>query len=142
MALVPGGLVALDPKTAQLQLFQQDGERWVAQPSLHLPGVKEAENLAIKGRQLLLRDDDSGNLYQAELTWQATPVAPLPVLPEVAAQRQTDPVGRQGDAADDPAIWIHPQRPAQSRVLGTNKNKACWPTTSTASCCRSWRWGA
>lgn len=123
MALVPGGLVALDPKTAQLQLFQQDGERWVALPSLHLPGVKEAENLAIKGRQLLLRDDDSGNLYQAELTWQATPVAPLPVLPEVAAQRQTDPVGRQGDAADDPAIWIHPQRPAQSRVLGTNKKQ-------------------
>jgi len=66
MALVPGGLVALDPKSAQLQLFQQDGERWVAQPSLHLPGVKEAENLAIKGRQLLLRDDDSGNLYQGK----------------------------------------------------------------------------
>lgn len=59
MALVPGGLVALDPKTAA-SLFQQDGERWVAQPSLHLPGVKEAENLAIKGR--LLRDDDSGGL--------------------------------------------------------------------------------
>src|SRR5450830_1857111 len=123
MALVPGGVVALDPKTAQLQLFQQEGERWVAQSSLRLPGVTEPENLAIKGRQLLLRDDDTGNLYQAELTWQAKPVAPAPVLPEVAAQRQTDPVGRQGDAADDPAIWIHPEQPAQSRVLGTNKKQ-------------------
>src|SRR5690606_36968998 len=26
-----------------------------------------------------------------------------------------------GDAADDPAIWVHPQQPGLSRVLGTDK---------------------
>ncbi|OCW19102.1 phytase [Pseudomonas sp. S3E12] len=123
MALVPGGLVALDPKTARLHLFQHTGERWVEQPSLGLPGLKEPEQLAINGRQLLVRDDDSGTLYQARLDWQPTPVAAAAVLPEVAALRQSDPVGRQGDAADDPAIWIHPQTPANSRVLGTNKKQ-------------------
>ncbi|SAM34262.1 phytase [Pseudomonas sp. 1 R 17] len=123
MALVPGGVVALDPKTARLHLFQHTGERWVEQPSLGLPGLKEPEQLALNGRQLLVRDDDSGTLYQARLDWQATPVAAAPVLPEVAALRQSDPVGRQGDAADDPAIWIHPQTPANSRVLGTNKKQ-------------------
>ncbi|CAI8831134.1 3-phytase [Pseudomonas marginalis] len=123
MALVPGGLVALDPKTARLHLFQHTGERWVEQPSLGLPGLKEPEQLALNGRQLLVRDDDSGTLYQARLDWQATPVAAAAVLPEVAALRQSDPVGRQGDAADDPAIWIHPQTPANSRVLGTNKKQ-------------------
>jgi len=123
MASVPGGMVALDPKTAQLHLFQHTGERWVEQSSLSLPGLKEPEQLTVNGRQLLVRDDDTGALYQATLDWQAQPVAAVPVLPEVAAVRQTDPVGRQGDAADDPAIWIHPGQPAKSRVLGTNKKQ-------------------
>lgn len=123
MALVPGGVIALDPKTAQLHLFQQQGKRWVEQASLTLPGLKEPEQLSISGQQLLVRDDDSGKLYQGKLNWQAKPVPAEPVLPEVAALRQTDPVGRQGDAADDPAIWIHPGQPSLSRVLGTNKKQ-------------------
>ncbi|WP_455825740.1 phytase [Pseudomonas graminis] len=123
MALVAGGMVALDPKSARLHLFQQTGERWVEQSSLRLPGLKEPEQLSVQGRQLLVRDDDSGALYQGTLTWQAKPVAAPAVLPEVAALRQSDPVGRQGDAADDPAIWIHPEQPAKSRVLGTNKKQ-------------------
>jgi len=123
MALVPGGVVALDPKTAQLHLFQQTGERWVEQSSLTLPGLKEPEQLAIQGQHVLVRDDDTGKLYQAKLDWQAKPASAEPVLAQVAAVRQTEPVGRQGDAADDPAIWIHPQTPANSRVLGTNKKQ-------------------
>ncbi|VVN11226.1 hypothetical protein PS683_03860 [Pseudomonas fluorescens] len=123
MALVPGAVVALDPKTAQLHLFQHTGKRWVEQPSLTLPGLKEPEQLSVNGQQLLVRDDDTGKLYQGTLNWQAKPVPAEPVLPEVAAVRQTDPVGRQGDAADDPAIWIHPTQPEKSRVLGTNKKQ-------------------
>ncbi|MFJ3370177.1 phytase [Pseudomonas sp. NPDC086251] len=127
VALVPGGVVALDPKAAQLHLYQQQGERWSAQATLALPGLKEPENLALrptdKGLQILLRDDDDGRLYQGELDWQPTPVPLAPVLPNVKALSQSDPVGRQGDAADDPAIWIHPQQPSLSRVLGTNKKQ-------------------
>ena len=123
MALVPGGVVTLDPKTAQLHLFQQTGERWVEQGSLTLPGLKEPEQLSVSGQHVLVRDDDTGRLYQGKLDWTATPGAAEPVVPEVAALRQTDPVGRQGDAADDPAIWIHPEQPAKSRVLGTNKKQ-------------------
>lgn len=123
MALVPGGVVALDPKTAQLHLFQHTGERWVEHASLGLPGLKEPEQLSVNGQQVLVRDDDSGTLYQGTLDWQAKPVPADPVLPQVAAVRQSEPVGRQGDAADDPAIWIHPETPANSRVLGTNKKQ-------------------
>ncbi|WP_221799708.1 phytase [Oceanobacter mangrovi] len=39
----------------------------------------------------------------------------------IAASQETDPVGTLGDAADDPAIWVNPHNPQQSRVLGTNK---------------------
>ncbi|HEY6223395.1 MAG TPA: phytase [Gemmatimonadales bacterium] len=37
------------------------------------------------------------------------------------ARVATQPVPHRGDAADDPAIWIHPRDPAQSLVLGTDK---------------------
>jgi 3-phytase len=41
-------------------------------------------------------------------------VRPLAVL-------QTTPVPHDGDAADDPAIWLHPTRPELSLILGTDK---------------------
>ena len=43
------------------------------------------------------------------------------VLPEVAAILETDPVPSAEDAADDPAIWLHPTDVSASRILGTNK---------------------
>lgn len=39
----------------------------------------------------------------------------------VTALAETDPVGSQGDAADDPALWRHPADAARSLVLGTDK---------------------
>lgn len=39
----------------------------------------------------------------------------------VSAVSETDPVPHSGDAADDPAIWIHPTDPAKSTVIGTDK---------------------
>jgi 3-phytase len=41
------------------------------------------------------------------------------VQPE--ARAQTAPVPHKKDAADDPAVWIHPQDPALSLILGTDK---------------------
>jgi len=37
---------------------------------------------------------------------------------------ETEPVGHDGDAADDPAIWIHPTDPASSTIIGTDKQGA------------------
>jgi 3-phytase len=37
------------------------------------------------------------------------------------ARAQTEAVPSAGDAADDPAIWIHPDDPGRSLVLGTDK---------------------
>ena len=36
---------------------------------------------------------------------------------------QTASVARSGDAADDPAIWVHPEDAKQSRVFATNKKQ-------------------
>ncbi|NJO17128.1 MAG: phytase [Thioploca sp.] len=42
-------------------------------------------------------------------------------LKEVVATVETKPVLVDGDAADDPAIWVHPQNPALSTIIGTQK---------------------
>ncbi|XXD82221.1 phytase [Pseudomonas sp. Z5-35] len=127
MATLPGGMLGLDPDAAQLHLFQQEGEAWISQAKLPLPGLKAPESLALRktanGVELLLRDDDNGQLYQGLIDWQPKPLAVSPKLPSVPAVAQSEPVARQGDAADDPAIWVHPTTPALSRVLGTNKKQ-------------------
>lgn len=40
----------------------------------------------------------------------------------VPAARETAGMGASGDAADDPAIWVHPTDPSRSLILGTNKD--------------------
>lgn len=51
--------------------------------------------------------------------------AALPSAPTVAvmAAAETVPVASAEDAADDPAIWVHPSDPAASLVIGTNKQR-------------------
>jgi len=46
---------------------------------------------------------------------------PEPGLPAATPVVETDPVDGFGDAADDPAIWVHPTQPEKSLVLGTDK---------------------
>jgi 3-phytase len=46
----------------------------------------------------------------------ASPTA-ITMMPTV----ETEPVTTYGDAADDPAVWVHPGDPAQSLIIGTNK---------------------
>lgn len=42
---------------------------------------------------------------------------------KVTASGETTPMQGKGDAADDPAIWIHPGDPAKSTIIGTNKKQ-------------------
>ncbi|MCU1729633.1 phytase [Pseudomonas sp. 7P_10.2_Bac1] len=127
LAVVPGGVLGLDPEAAQLNLYQQQGQRWSPVASLALEGVTEPEHLALretpKGLDVLVQDGATNRLYQGALNWKAVPVKLPPVLPVVKPVVQTEVVMSQGDAADDPAIWVHPNTPALSRVLGTNKQQ-------------------
>ncbi|MCF5826559.1 phytase, partial [Pseudomonas syringae] len=129
VAVVPGGLLALDPKGKSLHLYQQQGqsESWTPVADLSLMNLKKPEGLSARedktGVQLLVNDNDGERLYQGELSWTPQPVAIAAPLPSVMPLSQSQPVGRQGDAADDPAIWVNPQNPALSRVLGTNKKQ-------------------
>lgn len=41
---------------------------------------------------------------------------------QVAATMETAPVPSEGDAADDPAVWFNANTPAQSAIIGTDKD--------------------
>lgn len=53
---------------------------------------------------------------------QATSFPSGPAPFELQASLETDPVAAGGDSADDIAVWIHPDDPAESLIIGTVKN--------------------
>lgn len=113
LAVLPAGVALLDAGGTRLHL-------WQGRAATRLK-VDDGEALAVWGERLLLRDGDGWRVLPTQLApGQPATTPSLPVLQAVA---QTDGVARAGDAADDPAIWIHPGEPARSRVLGTNKKQ-------------------
>lgn len=123
MALVPGGLLALDPEAGALHLYRRDGDAWRNHAVIPLEGFDEPEQISARlgeqGLDLLLTDERGAHL--ARLDWQPEAPAATPVIPMLPAMVQTDPVPHLGDAADDPAIWVNAADPSSSRVLGTDK---------------------
>lgn len=120
IALLTGGVAILDQAGKSLHLLQHGAKGWKLRQSL--PQQQARKGVSVGGGQLWLRD-------AKQSTWQAIAAAsfaPTPVaapFPIVLPQVQTDPVAKLGDAADDPAIWVHPSDASRSRVLGTNKKQ-------------------
>jgi len=123
LALIPGGVALLDADAAELHLYR-DGAP-VGAP-LAVPDLDEPERLASRWRDgrltLVVLDDDGAAARRLTVPWDAaTTDREEADLVTVLPSAQTEPVARFGDAADDPAIWIHPDNPAASLVLGTDK---------------------
>ena len=52
------------------------------------------------------------------------PTTPVPMNAiTVTPTVETEPVDSYGDAADDPAIWVHPTKPELSLIIGTQKQQ-------------------
>ncbi|KAB8066725.1 phytase [Janthinobacterium violaceinigrum] len=121
LAVLPGGVAVLDGKADKLHLLSRQGSQWTAQPA-------QAVALNVrKGESQLALDKDS-LLLRGKNGWQARPLKwagkaeTQPAVAIIAPQAQTEPMARQGDAADDPAIWLS-SNPADARILGTNKKQ-------------------
>jgi myo-inositol-hexaphosphate 3-phosphohydrolase len=91
--------------------FKQGGSK-MAQRSNHcaaLGRTRPATRLLVLGLIALL------------LVATSVAVAAVPEI-QVTATIETAPVPNIGDAADDPAIWIHPSDPSLSTIIGTDKS--------------------
>ena len=117
VTVLPGGLALLEAEGERLHLLSQTKQGWRIRQSRKVPA---SEAMALIDGQLWLREDAGWRAQALALPAARPAAANLPVIEPVG---QTDPVQRFGDAADDPAIWIHPTDPKRSRVLGTNKKQ-------------------
>ncbi len=63
------------------------------------------------------------SMHLARQSAAAMPAPGAAAVRHVAAIAETEPVASPGDAADDPAIWVNRSDPAQSLVIGTDKQR-------------------
>jgi 3-phytase len=121
LAVLPGGVAVLDGKADKLHLFAHQDGRWTAQPAqtVALNVRKGDSQLALDKDTLLLRGKNGWQARPMKWSDKAETQAAVAII---APQAQTEPMARQGDAADDPAIWLS-RNPADARILGTNKKQ-------------------
>lgn len=129
VAVLPGGVAVLDGKGKQVHLLRREGDAW-KETATQETGVKDAEQLALAAArdgklQLAIGGEDAAGWQLRTPNWQAPANAAASgdgkaIIMPVG---QTESVARQGDAADDPAIWRHPAQPDGARILGTNKKQ-------------------
>ncbi|WP_228529695.1 phytase [Diaphorobacter caeni] len=133
VAALPGGAAVLsaDGRSVHLARAPSGGSTndWKVVGTRRLAAAAHPEVLAsrVDGEQLTLvwhGKDKAGSPWQAaQQHWRASASVRPGSLPSVQPSAQTAPVATAGDAADDPAIWLHPGDPARSLVLGTNKKQ-------------------
>jgi 3-phytase len=100
-----------------------------------LYGQRAPVGSALPSGALLIADDLKQGANSKIVSWadvaaalklplgQDAPAIAPSKLALVQATMETTPVANDGDAADDPAIWVHPTDPAQSTIIGTNKKR-------------------
>lgn len=142
-------LFASDTESSLINLYDvEDDHRFIGQARFDAAGsvdsVDKAGALFAGGGYLVLADDDNGedasNFKLASMTSiakafdfgslkAATGKNPAAAFALVKASVETTPVADGGDAADDPAIWVHPEDAAKSLIIGTNKQGGLYSYT-------------
>lgn len=149
-----GYLLAADVGAARVNVYSTNDRKYIGSFSSKLPpeseALKETEGLvvttanlgtALPAGLLVLADKTAGaptSSYRL-LSWQqiasALKLDPAPASSHDAATTQsrnvmpsveTDPVDDYGDAADDPAIWVHPTDPSKSLIIGAQKKRGLY----------------
>lgn len=142
VAVAPDGrLVVSDAKANRLNLYDPaDDYAYLGSVTIAAgaDAVEDAGSITVSGGLIVVADDDNApELPNFKIaSWAAVlaaaklpeiaPPAPPKTMPLARASAETAPVETGGDAADDPAIWINPADPAQSVVIGTQKQSGLY----------------
>lgn len=108
----------LDAKTCRVR--DAEGLLYIAEPKV---GVWAYGTDPERSQRELVLHDPATDSKRLDAWLAQQPQSPRVPLPYVQASAQTDTVKGQGDAADDPAIWVHPRNSNQSRILATDKKR-------------------
>lgn len=105
--------------------FLSDGPLYELNDNVQLENLAASVITTANAKSITALDDHSGGLIQFEL--------PIPdaqnkndTIVNVPAIAETHPVINQGDAADDPAIWVNKTNTKDSRIIGTNKKRGLY----------------
>lgn len=111
---------------------EANGAAAIESPS-GLYGLRAPVGAGLPSGALLIADDRKAGANSKIVSWrdvaqalnlplgQDAPRAEPSRLALVRPTLETEPVGHDGDAADDPAIWVHPTDPARSTIIATDK---------------------
>lgn len=123
---VVGDALATVDSQGELRFWNSSGASWKSGPPRKLAANGEVKALAVHtqgGSQQLLWLDSTSGVWKPAPGKAVTIPKAAATLPIVLPRVQSQVVARFGDAADDPAIWVHPSDSSLSRVLGTNKKQ-------------------
>jgi 3-phytase len=150
-----GYLLAADVAAGRINVYSASESKILGSFTLRTPpeaaALKEAEGLAAAGMNLgpampegmLVVADRSADAAAASfrfLSWSgvaealkleraakaAPPAAAPPTARNVMPSIETEPVDDYGDAADDPAIWVHPTDASRSVIVGAQKKRGLY----------------
>ncbi|MBO9545476.1 phytase [Caulobacter sp.] len=146
LAIVDGGaganyLVAANTDAGDFNVYDRSaGDKFlgsfkagaIENPSA-LFGLRAPVGASLPAGALLIADDRKQGAHSQILSWADiaaslklptgvdAPATPKSKVALVHATMETVPVDHDGDAADDPAIWVHPTDPSKSAIIGTDK---------------------
>lgn len=131
IAVVPGGVLAIAIDDKKLHSYRVTPKKIEHVGELDLSELDAPEALSARfdtAQQqlgLLVYNDEDGKHYSYGLPWTDNTAAQTvsPKIVNIEPEEQTVPMSRFGDAADDPAIWVHSKNARKSLVLGTNKRE-------------------
>ena len=125
IAIANGMLATIESEQQILKLFALNSGDLLQEISLN--GIENAESVSISATHgkgpanITVYSAASDSYYNGQVTL-ATVNREIPeAITEVFASVETTAMNRFGDVADDPAIWVNPKDPSNSRILGTNK---------------------
>ncbi len=124
IAVVDSALYILSADDQSLTVWLETDLQWHENARWSVAPIEEPESMSFsrdnQSVRLSLRDDQNGKWWRASLPATLTPKITPPIV-TVTARAQTASAVAHGDAADDPAIWVHPLERGLSRVIATDK---------------------
>ena len=126
MAVNDHQVLALDAESKRLHRYDALTHQML--PAIDLAALNKPKNLSSRLRDdamdILIQDGSALHSGSLKLDQGAAPKNQRLAsnnLPTVMPLIQTTGMPSLGDAADDPAIWVHPSDATKSQVLGTDK---------------------
>jgi len=120
-----GELFILERETPSVHVVRNREGRFLYQGRKRLGELRGPETITLTHaggqRHLTVFDENTERFAHYILGPIEDSHKPRQRLPDVRASVETEPVASPGDAADDPAVWVHPDEPEKSLILGTDK---------------------